>query len=347
MKKIFLTILVVASMVSCSNDDVVSIAPRKAITFGNVFIENSTRAADFHTTDELDKFFVYGTVTGSLGSGNTVNLYEGATVTKSSGVWDCNVTQYWVPECHYNFVAISDVTATVPVTDNTTVGAVVVKTDDNGMPTEIKYDASSQKDLLYAKIQSPIDTDANADPTSGTDNNGNVKFTFEHLLSKVMFTFTNGFSMESGVKLYITDIKITNAAKQAIYTCSSTPSWKVSTNFTGADDDDCLSFGETVDINPTMTGKNSIDCLLIPETKKFEISIKINHYLGGESTTRTLTTTQELTLLPGHFYNFTTELNSSNVEGIVPIEFNIKDDTTWEEEGPQKDINVNDDITSN
>lgn len=342
MKKIFLTILVVASMVSCSNDDVVSIASRKAITFGNVFIENSTRAAaeDFHTTDKLDKFFVYGTVTGSLGSGNIVNLYKGAEVTKSSGVWDCNVTQYWVPKCLYNFVAISD------VKDNTTDGAVVV-TDANGMPQKIKYDASLQKDLLYAKIQSPIVTDANADPTSGTDDNGNVKFTFEHLLSKVMFTFTNGFSKESGVKLYITDIKITNAAKQAIYTCSSTPSWKVSTNFTGADDDDCLSFGVTGDINPTTTGKNSIDCLLIPETKKFEISIKINHYLGGESKTRTLTTTQELTLLPGHFYNFTTELNSSNVEGVVPIEFNIKDDTTWEEEGPQKDINVNDDITSN
>ena len=313
-------------MVSCSNDDVVSIAPRKAITFGNVFIENSTRAAEFHTKDNLGEFFVYGTVTGS---GNTVNLYKGATVTKTDDVWDCNVTQYWVPECSYDFVAISDVTATDPST--TTDGAVVVKTDANGMPKEIIYNASSQKDLLYAKIENPIETGLDAVPTTGIDDNGNVKFTFNHLLSKVMFTFTNGFGEETGVELTVKDIKITNAAKTSTYTCS-TGAWTSTSFFTG-NDTDYLYFGNTSAIAPAASGTNDSNCLLIPETnKEFSISFTINHNKGGQPTPKIITT-NPITLEPGHFYNFTAELNVGNVTGVVPITFNInKHEWTNEED---------------
>lgn len=321
MKRIFLAILIITAMVSCSKDCVVSTAPRQAITFGNVFIENSTRTAEkFYTIESLDKFFVYGKVSNTV---NTVNLYKGAMVEKTDDEWNCDVTQYWVPECYYDFVAVSDVTATNPVNQNADNGAVVVLTDvNNGLPEEIKYDASSQKDLLYAKITSPISTSSDGIPITGVDEKGNVLFTFNHLLSKVMFTFTNGFTEASGVTLKVVDIKITDAAKIATYSCLNNQWANESAHFSG-EDGDFLSFGDTGDIAPFKTGANSVACVLIPQTgKSYTITFTINHNKGDKPTNKTITT-QKITLLPGHSYNLTTELNAGNVEGVVPITFNI------------------------
>ena len=328
MKKALYIMMMVAASVSCSKNEVIDTAG-EAISFGNIFVDKSTKTLDdpSHTTTNLREFYVYGNVTGNVddGSGfNTVNIYKQDKVYKEDDVWKCNTIQYWIPECTYDFVAISDVEATDPTTEDFN---VVVKTTD-GLPSSIKYDASSQKDVLYASIKD-ITTDATATPSTGvTDGQINpVSFTFAHMLSKVQFTFTNDFPENSGVELTVTDVKITNAAKTGTYTIGSTPKWEVNSWFLTADGG--LSFGNTDAIAAGgNSGSSSGMCVLIPCTQSFDITFTIKHNKGGSDTHKTITT-GEITLEKGHFYNFTANLNSSNVEGVVPISFIITDETGW------------------
>lgn len=321
MKRVFITLLTIATLISCSKDEIVKEASKLPISFGNVFVENSTRATDntYGSANGLTQFNVYGTVTGNS---NTVNIYNGDAVEGTiGGDWNCDKVQYWVPDCTYSFTAIVD----GDVKNGTTV-LNRVAVDENGMPTSITYNATTQKDLLLA--QSIAKTDESGVPTNGnitTDASSNkfVSFTFSHLLSKAQFTFTNNFTEDSGVKLTVTDIKITKAPKKAVYTISSA-GWGTPTElYTGTTDTDFLSFGDSGQMSAN-GGKSTSGkvCLLIPGTYDLNIEFTIKHNKGGNPSTKTIN--KNVTLLAGNSYNFTAELNASNVNGVVPITFNIE-----------------------
>lgn len=327
MKRVFITLLTIATLISCSKDEIVKEASKLPISFGNVFVENSTRATDntYGSTNVLKHFNVYGTVTGNS---NTVNIYNGDAVEGTiGGDWNCDKVQYWVPDCTYAFTAIVD----GDVKNGTTVlNSVAV--DENGMPTSITYNATTQKDLLLA--QSIAKTDESGVPTNGnitTDASSNkfVSFTFSHLLSKAQFTFTNNFTEDSGVVLKVTDIKITKAPKKAVYTISSAGWGTPTESYTGTTDTDFLSFGNS-DQMLANGGKSTSGkvCLLIPGTYNLNIEFTINHNKGGNPSTKTIN--QDVTLLAGNSYNFTAELNASNVNGVVPITFMINADENWD-----------------
>lgn len=322
-----LYIILMAALVSCNKSEVIDTAG-DVISFGNIFVDKTTKEVQdpSHTTASLNQFFVYGNVTGNVDDGNgvnTVNIYKGSEVYKDGAAWNCNTIQYWVPECNYDFIAVSDVDATDPTSGEHN---VVVRTTD-GLPSSIEYNAASQKDILYASVQD-IDTDETAAPKNGTTTDGKVAFTFAHLLSKVQFTFTNNFPENSGVELTVTDIRITNAAKTGTYTPDETPEWAVNSSFTGSGTD-YLSFGETNAIAAGgAKGSGSIQCVLIPDTQKYNITFRIKHNKGGTDTDKEITT-EEVTLEKGQFYNFTADLNSGNVEGVVPIDFTIITSDAW------------------
>lgn len=326
MKRVFITLLTIATLISCSKDEIVNEAAKIPISFGNVFVENSTRATDntYCSANDLTQFNVYGTVTGNS---KIVNIYNGNAVTGAidSG-WSCDKdkVQYWVPECTYAFTAIVD--GDVKEGDNV-LNSVAV--DGNGMPTSITYNATTQKDLLLA--QSTATTDESGVPTNGnitTDASSNkfVSFTFSHLLAKAVFTFTNKFTADSGVELTVTDIKITNAPKKAVYTISPA-GWAYPTEFyTGTDD--VLSFGNSEPMAAYVgTSTSGNVCLLIPGTYNLNIEFTIRHNKGGNPSTKTIN--KQVTLLAGNSYNFTAELNASNVNGVVPITFNITSQDNW------------------
>lgn len=328
MRKALYIIMLSAALSSCSKNEIISTVG-EAISFGNVFVDKTTKAVldPSHTTSDLDRFHVYGNVTGRSGiGGETVNIYKGADVYKSGGVWFCDVIQYWVPECTYDFAAVSDVEATDPASGDYD---VAVYTTD-GLPSSIRYNAASQKDLLHAEVAG-LTTNETATPSTGVDAQGHanpVAFTFAHLLAKVQFSFTNNFAESSGVELTVTDIRITNAAKTATFTVGGTPEWTVNSSFTGAGTD-YLSFGETAAIAAGGNkGTSSVQCVLIPCTQQFNIAFTVKHNKGGSDTPKTIST-GDITLERGHFYNFTAELNSGNVEGVVPVTFTIITSDTW------------------
>ena len=72
------------SLGSCSSDETIDAIQGEAITFGNAFVENSTRAAEdpsYNNTNKLiSQFNVWGTVTGN--TDNTINVFNGASVTR-------------------------------------------------------------------------------------------------------------------------------------------------------------------------------------------------------------------------------------------------------------------------
>lgn len=169
MKKFFVAIFAIAAATACSNNDIISINNQK-IGFDNPFVNNSVRA-DYSAGKSLTAFTVYGTVTGNS---NTVALFggNGASVTGEVGdnVWECDETEYWVPNCSYAFQAVADGT----IAD----GKITVSVGDGNI------------DLLYAEATAT--TNEKAEPTSGVNANGVVPFTFTHLMSKVGFAFENG-----------------------------------------------------------------------------------------------------------------------------------------------------------
>lgn len=212
MKKIFCAVLALAAMASCSKEYIVA-ENKQAIGFGEAFVDNGTRA-DYSQLDKpVEAFKVYGTLTGSYGT--TVQIFNGADVTKptetyydpadgsydSTIAWLCTETQYWVPNADYEFAAIVDGVAETTTT----------------LPEEIKLtvaDGAANKDLLYATATASVDNDGEV--TTGTNASGLVAFSFNHLLSKVMFTVNSNIG--AGYSIKVTGITVEGVAEKGIYT---------------------------------------------------------------------------------------------------------------------------------
>ena len=106
------------SLGSCSSDETLESIEREAITFGNVTMENLSRAAYDpsygQTTNLLDKFQVWGTVKGNTNT--TVKIFNGAEITRGQEAYGAAWTQttgsaqYWIPSATYNFMAIANAT---------------------------------------------------------------------------------------------------------------------------------------------------------------------------------------------------------------------------------------------
>lgn len=208
MKKILIAFAAFASLVACNKADIID-SNRQEISFGGPFVKNSIKAVDgsYSGNKALTTFNVWGTVTGN---GKTVNVFDKATCTGSIGmdVWGCDQTEYWVPNCTYNFTAIVDADANGVETGNYT------------MPTEITVTSDGEKDLLLATATAT--TNSNAVPSQSP-----VAFSFTHLMSQAYFTFQNTVGNDN-YQFQVTDIKVSNLYTKGEYTIGATTPWNVS-----------------------------------------------------------------------------------------------------------------------
>ena len=192
MKKLFIYMLAVAALASCSQEDVI-VADKGDLIGFNSFVENSTRATDpsYSTSGKgvaLTQFDVYGAVKAGDAY---LNIFAGNTVSKGGAnygaAWSMAEDapkQYWIAGADYIFDAVVDATK-------------VVKDNATGLPTELKYSASTQKDMLHNRVT-----------TTGkpVTNDGIVTFNFTHLLSKVNFTVTNEDKGATGYSFVVKNI---------------------------------------------------------------------------------------------------------------------------------------------
>lgn len=289
MKKLFLMLAAAAAVASCSKDYTIVADQGEAIAF-NSFVENSTRAKDpsYSTTDgkgvALKSFNVYGAVNG-------LNIFDGNIVSKGSAgygdAWsmaDDAPKQYWIAGANYIFDAVVD--ATNVVVDSTT-----------GLPTELEYSASTQKDMLHNRVT-----------TTGKPqtNDGIVTFNFTHLLSKVNFTVTNEDKGATGYSFVVKNINFAGNVT-GVYNVASA-AWD-NTKFTTGD----TALGNEHDsvkdiVVPTDAEKVELgtEVLFLPGTYAITFTVDIL-YKGNVITTTdypTDATSYEFTLAQNNAYNF-------------------------------------------
>ncbi|MBO7312616.1 MAG: fimbrillin family protein, partial [Alistipes sp.] len=300
MKKIFFALIAVVAMVSCSKDEVIDYN-KQAIAFGDVFVDNATRA-DYSNGQDLEQFNVYGIVKGTMNGTGTVNIIAGIPETGSVGsdVWsyDAQYAQYWIPGADYNFAAVVDATVTAP-------------DSSYGMPTALTTVADNTmnlKDMFYAEA-SVVGTDV-------TDTyNEPVNFTFNHLLSKVHFTVTS--NAQGGYYHTVTDISVSNF-QSGTFTLDNaiTPAVIDAGTWAGNTAKD-IAFADIAEV--TNTGaKSNADMLLVPNAATFNVKFTVNLYKDdteGDILLGTQTKTVPVTiedaqdevvgLQKGHAYNFT------------------------------------------
>lgn len=268
MKKTLIAIMTIAALAaSCNKAEVIEVN-RQAITFGEAFVDNATKA-DYSSGKALTAFQVWGTVTGNS---NTVNLYNGAEVTGKVGdpVWSCNQTEYWVPSCSYSFIAIADATS------------VTAPADNKNMPTEIGYTVAANKDLIIATATAT--TDESAAPTPA----GPVSFTFNHLLSKVLFSFEYGVENNTKYAFNIKDVTISGLTAKGKYAINGT--WAAD----GAETTS-LSFGTgTANVASGVSATSTASHQILPLTQTLSVTVTYDiiydgpTIMTGETQTATL-----------------------------------------------------------
>lgn len=264
MKKIIFAVVAVVAMASCSNEEVIEVN-REQIAFGEVFVDNATRA-DYSSGKPLNAFKVYGTVSGT-------QIFNGANVTRGSKTngeaWGCDgAAQYWLPSSTYNFAAIVDgeavATSTLPATINHAVA-----------------DGAGNLDLLYATAT--VTTDPNATPT-GVNTNGVVAFDFNHLLSKLQFKIKN----ETNQKYQVTSISVTGAKEDGLYNIA-TETWTTTTEDTVP-----LTFG-TATVAGGATVAASEARQLLPLAQTLNVTINYDVYDASDNKVGSLTKTGTIT----------------------------------------------------
>lgn len=305
MKKLFISMLAVAAMVSCSKEQTIVADKGELIGFGNAFVDNATRA-DYSSTD-ITAFKVYGTV-------NDVNIFNGDDVTKGTAdygvAWALTdaetketLTQYWIEGASYKFAAVVD--------------ANKVNVDDTtGMPTSLEYSAAGQKDMLY-KYKTATG--------KAKDHNEIVSFSFTHLLAKAYFTVTNG-TPDSKYTYTISDVKVTNAYQNGVYNVNGDNGSWIGSNV------DATTF-DNIESVANGTPKTNAEMLLIPGAK-VGVSFTVTLFIDGKKVTSyDVEKTEVATLAPNTIYNFNVALTPND-----PIQFTVTEKPNWGE--PTTNVHV-------
>ena len=311
MKKfLFLSIAATAMLASCTKDEMVEVNPQNAIGF-ETFVNKSTRVTDVTTTN-LEAFWVYGWRTKET---TTEQIFNAQAVTANNGTCTYSPLQYWVGGYNYTFEAIAPQSDNNSVTFNAAKGA-----------STITFVSDSETDLIYATGSKDLTSTTNLTETPEA-----VGLVFNHLLSRVKFSFVNGFPAESDVKLTVTDVKILSAGTTAICT-PSTKTWDAATS------SGVVNFASTAVAN--IPGEQSAETehkYLIPaDIKNYTVSFTVEMTQGGVTdtfnhtvtlsteSTESTESTDALVLAAGQSYDLTATLDAQNINpdgDLFPIVF--------------------------
>ncbi|MBR5853306.1 MAG: fimbrillin family protein [Alistipes sp.] len=331
MKKIFFAVLALAGLAACSTEDVVSRPEGAVIGFDNVFVENSTRANDL-TAGKFD-FGVYGSVINSQDQQGMIFTNQ-----KINADGTYSPLQYWIAGATYNFVAFAPFTGA-----QWTYAPTVTTAAENGVLTF--NNTGANQDLLFATATKTTAATLTASP-------GKVGFTFDHVLSRVRFTFTNGFTSGSNIKLLVTDVHITDAYKEGKMAVPA-KTWTVvagenNVNKTlNIDFDDVLKAEDSTETDARLAeGKTSSTkhFYLIPAEASYNVTFTVALYQAGVLVdTYDRTATLSYNMQPGYSYDIKANLNPKNTSDdgeIFPIEFQVTGVNDWANNGTWTDVNA-------
>lgn len=282
-----------------------------AITFENAFVDNATRtAADpSTTTDKLTAFDVWGFVKEYDGT-----VFVDQDVTHNGVAWGYEGTQFWAPNQPYYFAALAPM-------NSENLGHVLATGEAAklGLGTLTFTNENGTEDVLYATSQ----------VTSKGANmpNDPVKFQFKHLLSKVKFTFKNGF-ITNNASVKVTNIKMTAPAKASINVAQA----DYSKAWTLENEKVTLAFGDVQQLTYGQDAECADERLTIPATSSYvyTITFDVELFMGAQSVynvSKTSTVTG-VELEMGKAYNFSAEINPDNLE-LDTITFDVIEVEDW------------------
>ena len=324
MKKIFFAVLALAGLAACSTDEVVSRPEGAVIGFDNAFVENATRANDL-TAGNFD-FGVYGSV---INSQNQQGMIFTNQKVEKDGTY--SPLQYWIAGATYNFVAF----APYQTGDNATwkYTPTVTTAAENGTITFNNAKARANQDFLFATANKTTAATLTATP-------GKVGFTFDHVLSRVRFTFTNGFTSGGNIKLLVTNVHITDAYKEGKMAVPA-KTWTVEAGNNNKELDvnfkDVLKAEGSKETDARLAEgmtSSTEHFYLIPAEASYNVTFTVALFQAGVLVdTYNRTATLSYNMQPGYSYDIKATLNPSNTsdEGeIFPIEFEVKKVEDWD-----------------
>ena len=312
MKKTFLMAFAALGLVACMQEEVVTIPQTDAITFDQASIDNATRAAadPSTTTQNIAGFDVWAFMNEWDG---TVLVDED--VKKAGGKWTYANTQYWTPNNKYYFAALAPMNS-ANVTETIASGEAAKL----GLGEIAFTNVDGSEDLLYAAttVVAP-DYDQ-----LKLNNMPPVKFEFSHLLSKVKFTFTNGFTTDNAY-VVIEDIKMT-APKSGTIDLAVENWWDNDQDWVLGTEEFELEFGDVAKLAMGKFDECAQERLTIPAEadQVYDITFTVKLYMGNQLALETVKTSAVtgVAFEMGKAYNLTAEINSDNLE-LPAIEFDV------------------------
>lgn len=289
MKKLFIMGLAAMglALTACNSDETVEMAKGNAIGF-KTFVNNSTRAANDVTTDNLESFKVWGLMNKGDQTGTP---FVGKEVKKANGAWSYQTPVYWEKGYAYSFVALAPddaYTFTAPTVINTW-GSL---TFNNG---------AGETDLIYAAAKQAT-VEGNTCPQA-------VNMTFNHMLSRVRFQFENG--MADGSVLTVSNVKINDACTSGTATLAEQLAgltWAPGQG-TGA-----LEFGNAAEMEKDAK-EATAHKYMIPATKAYKLSFTVTrvHHGVTDVYNHNNVILQQLTFEPGKSYQLTAKFTAENI----------------------------------
>lgn len=321
MRKSFAAVITSLALVACAQEEVVNM-PDNSICFANAFIEHTpvlTRAIDPSiTTNTITGFNVWAFMDKPANI-----VLDAEDVTLVDGVWNYSNTQYWTPEHTYYFAALAPM-------DSQNWGINTAGANEYGAGVVTFTNVDGTEDLLYTATS--IKTPDMATLTSA--GMPAVGLTFNHLLSKVKFTFINGFETPN-YTIEVKDIKMSapeiGTIDLAVENWWDNDDWKI-----GTEKNTILAFGDIEELKIGEMAECTNERLTIPagNTQSYEVTFTVVLYVSGEKAmqvdkTATLT---NVAFEMGKGYNVRTEINPENMK-LKPIEFDVVEVKKWVEAG--------------
>lgn len=360
MKKILIAALALAAVAACNKTEIVDQTAPYAIGFANPFVDNVTRSVNDPSTTSLTAFTAYGFMDNTSGV-----VFKDEPVKYDGSKWNTATTQYWVADHDYYFAAIAPILPD-PTSDETSSWTLNTATASiNGVGTVTFTNKDGTTDLLYAST-----TKSTKNITISETNPGTVDFTFNHLLSKVKFGFTNGFANEN-TSIIVKNVTLAVPASGSINLGAE--NWWEGDKWAATEEHDLtLKFGDIVvpvvdaagassvqdengdNVYPnTTTAESYNERLTIPtEYRTYRITFTAELYQGGTlaGTYNHVATVDGIRFEMGHAYKFTATLDGTNIDpesSLFPITFSVEKINGWDTTAPDYGGGVLDTVANN
>lgn len=296
-KSIYLLGMAVAALSSCSQSDVVEMPENTAIKF-NSFVNNNTRTATPVETT-VSKFFVFGEY------GDADNNYG----TKIFNNEPNTAMHYWVANKYYAFGAYAD-------GEGGELDDEAVSFEANTQTlTFTNYAPQKDGKDLIAAVAKHHESDGDV------TNEDAVQLKFQHMLSRVKFTFKTTDADAYTIK--ISDLKIEGAVSKATGTYNGTTiDWsttsasdgyaynviedvaKKESNYTAFDEQFVIPQASTNNLKVKFTATVS-GLGLVEKSSTFEAELGYDPAATGKGTENTWT--------PGYIYNYIATINADQI----------------------------------